>query len=95
MRTITGDHLRLLLQPHVVCLSGFRNPRAPLSAEVVHSKFVDGLYKEQQLLADKFNVNILPVQGNSREPYTMLNSQSSACELSIRLFSRLFGSTVY
>ena len=31
MRTITGDRLRLLLQPHVVCLSGFRNPRAPLS----------------------------------------------------------------
>ena len=32
MRTITGDRLRLLLQPHVVCLSGFRNPRAPLIA---------------------------------------------------------------
>ena len=31
MRTITGDRLRLLLQPHVVCLSGFRNPRAPLT----------------------------------------------------------------
>ena len=31
MRTITGDRLRLVLQPHVVCLSGFRNPRAPLN----------------------------------------------------------------
>ena len=31
MRTITGDRLRLLLQPHVVCLNGFRNPRAPLT----------------------------------------------------------------
>ena len=31
MRTITADRLRLLLQPHVVCLSGFRNPRAPLN----------------------------------------------------------------
>ena len=31
MRTITGDRLRLLLQPHVVCLSGFRNLRAPLT----------------------------------------------------------------
>ena len=30
MRTITGDRLQLLLQPHIVCLSGFRNPRAPL-----------------------------------------------------------------
>ena len=26
MRTIAGDHLRLVLQPYVVCLSGFRNP---------------------------------------------------------------------
>ena len=34
MRTITGDRLRLLLQPHVVCLSGFRNPRAPLIASM-------------------------------------------------------------
>ena len=58
-----------------------RNVRDELSAEVVHSKFVDGLYKEQQLLADKFNVNILPVQGDSREPYTMLKSQSLACEI--------------
>ena len=58
-----------------------QNVRDELSAEVVHSKFVDGLYKEQQLLADKFNVNILPVQGDSREPYTMLNSRSSACEI--------------
>ena len=31
MRTITGDRLRLVLQPHAVYLSGFRNPRAPLS----------------------------------------------------------------
>ena len=30
MRTITGDCLRLVLQPHAVSLSGFRNPRAPL-----------------------------------------------------------------
>ena len=55
--------------------------RDELSTEVVHSKFVDGLYKEQQLLADKFDVNILPEQGDSREPYTMLNSQSSACKI--------------
>ena len=32
MRTITGDRLRLVLQPHAVCLSGFRNPRAPLKS---------------------------------------------------------------
>ena len=31
MHTITGDRLWLLLQPYVVCLSGFRNPRAPLN----------------------------------------------------------------
>ena len=46
-------------------VQNFRDER---SAGVVHSKFVDGLYKEQQLLADKFNVNILPVQGDSKEP---------------------------
>ena len=59
-------------------VQNFRDER---SAGVVHSKFVDGLYKEQQLLADKFNVHILPVQGDSKEPYRMLNSQSSACEI--------------
>ena len=26
MRTITDDRLQLVLQPHAVCLSGFRNP---------------------------------------------------------------------
>ena len=31
MRTITDDRLRLVLQPHAVCLSGFRNLRAPLT----------------------------------------------------------------
>ena len=30
MCTITGDRLRLVLQPHTVCLSGFRNLQAPL-----------------------------------------------------------------
>ena len=35
MRTISGDCLRLLLQPYVVCLSGFRNPRAPLNVLLV------------------------------------------------------------
>ena len=38
MRTITGDRLRLLLQPHVVCLNGFRNPRAPLK-RAIHSTY--------------------------------------------------------
>ena len=32
MRTITGDRLRLVLQPHAVSLSGFRNPQAPLKS---------------------------------------------------------------
>ena len=58
-----------------------QNVRDELRAEVVHSKFVDGLYKEQQLLAGKSNVNVLPVQDDSREPYMMLNSQSSMCEI--------------
>ena len=34
MRTITGDRLWLLLQPHVVCLNGFRNPQAPLTQQI-------------------------------------------------------------
>ena len=32
MRTITDGRLRLVLQPHAVCLSGFRNPRVPLKS---------------------------------------------------------------
>ena len=37
MRTITGGPLQLvyILQPHVVCLSGFRNPRAPFTEHIV------------------------------------------------------------
>ena len=31
MRKITNGRLRLVLQPHAVYLSGFKNPRAPLS----------------------------------------------------------------
>ena len=58
-----------------------QNVRDELSAEVIHSKFVDGLYKEQQLLAGKSNVNVLPVRGDSREPYMVLNSQSSMYEV--------------
>ena len=37
MRTITGDRLQLVLQPHAVWLSGFRNPRAPLSSFAARS----------------------------------------------------------
>ena len=58
-----------------------QNVHDELSAEVVHCKFVDGLYKEQQLLADKSTVNVLPLQGDSREPYMMLNLRSSTCEI--------------
>ena len=46
MRTITGDRLRLLLQPHVVCLNGFRNPRAPLN-HLYHWYFCTSLHQTQ------------------------------------------------
>ena len=36
MHTITGDRLRLVLQPHAVSLSGFRNPRAPLKSFIAN-----------------------------------------------------------
>ena len=45
MRTITDDRLRLLLQPHVVCLSGFRNPRAPLNIKKDGTWFFEILFE--------------------------------------------------
>ena len=40
MRTITGNRLRLVLQPHTVSLSGFRNPQAPLTIFENPSSFI-------------------------------------------------------
>ena len=41
MRKITDGRLRLVLQPHAVYLSGFKNPRAPLKGTKFTKEGVD------------------------------------------------------
>jgi len=72
-----------------------------LRDRVVYSKFVEALNRQQPLSVDKSVVNSLPMQSdlklseNAEEQHTVVNSQSAACNVTDRQFSRQILEPVY
>jgi len=72
-----------------------------LRDRVVYSKFVEALNRQQPLSVDKSVMNSLPIQSDLRlsesaeEQHTVINSQSAACNVTDRQFSRQIFEPVY